>query len=550
VSWANYTFYFNTLQINQMLSQSNDNPDVDSAYFAVQVGGMNQPCPACMPNAGPPGAFLGPVTNFYDPFTGSTQISLYGSMGPQAWGQEAEPNATEQAWSIGPLPIQDTDSVTVLIAVTNLNQNKNPSAGEYIAEGLKIGGDIDAALAAGVSVADPEIGGILALFAGIVESVGEILGWADLLGAPVCAGPVLQEAYNFTGIQLQQACTTPTPVQQTYFTTFIESNLTENAPGSGCNVPNSTLMWAVLCDQSVGEMFPSGPPSAPPPQLRPAPASRAPRDWVSPAAAWGDGSTTADSRVVCYVTATGNGPVEAGNGQAAAESYLGGLIDTLRNEPAAGDLLGASVGAVRAGALSIPQVPQAPPELRTTTLAAMPVTARYAVNLTQAWAPDQDPFNEVSASDLAELPMLVTAFTADVYPSPAGTPEHEVSVAVASPVAQTAPVAPLTTDQAPGLRAEGAESTIQPASVATGVEASASTDAVAETAAAAIASSWAVPPSYAASILPSANDSLQLYANYDPDDTLVGYQLRYTHTDGAGQLTTDVMLGPISEPLQ
>ncbi len=538
MTWANYTFYFNTLQINQMLSQNNDNPDVDSAYFAVQVGGKIQPCPACMPNAGPPGAFLGPVSNFFVPATGETQIYLYGPMGPQAWGQEAEPNPLEQAWSLT-LPIQDTDSLTVVLAVTNLNTNKNPSEGEYIAEGLKIGGDIDAALAAAVSIADPVVGGILAVFAGVVESIGEILGWADLLGKPVCAGPVLQEAYNFTGIQLRQACTTPTPVQSVFYTTFTEADLTESAPAGGCNVPNSGLTWSVLCDQSVDETFPDGPP-VPAAPLRPLPASRSPRDWVSPTIAWGDGSTTADSRVICQVTATGNGPAGAGDSAAAAESYIGGLIHTLKNERATSDMIGTSVATPRAAGLSVQQRPQAPPKLRTTKLAAMPVTARYAVNLTESWTPGQAAFNQVNAADLAELPMLATTFSADVYPTPAGSPNHAAR-AIGEP-----PAAPARTDPVPGLGAKTAAAPTVRAPIAAGGQRGGA-DAVA---AAEVAARWTVPPAYAASILPSASDSLQLYGSYDGDGALIGHQLRYTRTDGEGLLIADVMLGPITEPLQ
>ena len=538
MTWANYTFYFNTLQINQMLSQSNDNPDVDSAYFAVQAGGKMQPCPACMPNAGPPGAFLGPVSNFFDAATGQTQIYLYGPMGPQAWGQEAEPNPLEQAWSLT-LPIQDTDEVTVVLAVTNLNTNKNPSEGEYIAEGLKIGADIDAVLAAAVSIADPVASAIVAAFAGIIGSIGEVLGWADLAGEPVCAGPVLQEAYNFTGIQLRQACTTPTPVQSVFYTTFTEADLTESAPAGGCNVPNSGVTWSVLCDQSVDETFPNGPP-VPAAPLRPLPASRSSRDWVSPTIAWGDGSTTADSRVICHVTATGNGPADAGDSAGAAESYIGGLIHTLQTGRAASDLIGTGVAAPRPAGLSVQQRPQAPPKLRTTKLAAMPVTARYAVNLTESWTPDQAPFNQVNAADLAELPMLATPFSADVYPAPAGSPDHAVR-AVGGP-----PAAPARIDPVPGVVAKTAAVPTVRAPVAAGGQRGGA-DAIA---AAEVVARWTVPPAYAGSILPSANDSLQLYGTYDGDGALTGHQLRYTRTDGEGRLATDVMLGPISEPLQ
>jgi hypothetical protein len=77
----------------------------------------------------------------------------------------------------------------------------------------------------------------------------------------------------------------------------------------------------------------------------------------------------------------------------------------------------------------------------------------------------------------------------------------------------------------------------------------AASEPVAESAAEKIISEWALAPSYAATLLPSATDALQLYGRYLPDGTLAEFQLRYVCTDGAGEIITDVMLGPISEPI-
>jgi hypothetical protein len=97
----------------------------------------------------------------------------------------------------------------------------------------------------------------------------------------------------------------------------------------------------------------------------------------------GDGSTTADSRLVCYITATGNGPSGEAGGELAA-SYVGGLIDTLRRALAAGDLVASTAEQVRSEGLSLATVSEEPPVLRTAVLEAAPVTARYAVSLTEA----------------------------------------------------------------------------------------------------------------------------------------------------------------------
>jgi hypothetical protein len=157
------------------------------------------------------------------------------------------------------------------------------------------------------------------------------------------------------------------------------------------------------------------------------------------------------------------------------------------------------------------------------------MTARYSVKLSEASAPNEGPFIQVEASALAEMPMLAAPFTQNLYADPAD-PIKNSQLAVDEPLTPTAPVASRTTsDRTNKLHVEPLGPT-DPSPVA--------------------AADRLQPPSYAATILLSAKDSLQLYGNYDEDGTLSGYLLRYTHITGAGVPATDVMLRPVSQPIQ
>src|SRR5271166_3249906 len=130
---ADYTFRINRFHCNS--KQSNDNyADNDYVMFSVAVNGQIYTAPACTPPSGDGSPTAGALSIVYN----GDDILL--------WDKQPE----DDTWQIGPITIDDHDSVIVFYTVVNLSY-QDPK--EQPAEILKITGAIVATFGGTVGIA-------------------------------------------------------------------------------------------------------------------------------------------------------------------------------------------------------------------------------------------------------------------------------------------------------------------------------------------------------------------------------------------------------------
>jgi hypothetical protein len=504
--------------------RSNDNyVDKDYVTFAVVLNGQVYSAPAC---TAPAAGYVGLVKNGDD-------IRLWDAT-------PGDTNWPSTNWQVGPITIDDQDEVAVLYTIVNLSYEE---PGKAAAEGLKIEGGIFATaagtlatVAAGIAPSSPTVvGGFAALVVAIVAGIVGIIGAAlaligEIVGAigggrPNCDGAVLvPPVLTFTGAQLEEEINTgvPNPAGVSQFTAnFVNSHLTQPT-SDGCWTPDTDVTWSVLRDIHSQQVFGPTPPQ-PQPVRRMLAASQNPQDWDG---TWGDGKFAQESRIVCIINSSGSGPTGTSPADR-AKSYIAGLQHSLITEPMTGTLLGGPIHAVRSGGLAIAALPPRVSAVAPDTIAQVaPVSARYAADIVEHLGAVAGPIAvQVSAGNLVEIPMLSDSFTSNIYPAESSLTHKTVAVA---PVAQAV---------VPGKTVPRAVDTS--VSARTGVVGA--TTGIAATGEV----SHAVPLSFAATLVATAQVSRELFGEFDQTGKLLGHRLRYVRIDPSGNILTDVMLAPV-----
>jgi hypothetical protein len=189
-------------------------------------------------------------------------------------------------------------------------------------------------------------------------------------------------------------------------------------------------------------------------------------------------------------------------------------------------MLGTPSRAVRPAGLAVATLPPASMTLQGSTATVVPVSARYGASIVEHFGSSAGPVAaQLTVASLVEIPMLAEPFTTAVYAQDVlhtTTGGTITRVVAASSLAAPVPAA-------------GAELIEKGVPVKTPVE---------------IVAAHAAPLSIAATLAADAQVSLELFGAFDPSDKLVGYRLRYTRTDSAGNVLTDVMLAPVQNAPQ
>ena len=516
---ADYTFRINDLLCNQ--KQSNGNyADNDYVLFSVAVNGQVYSAPACTPPANG------------SPTAGSLAIIFNGTDTP-LWGKQPE----DDSWQIGPITIDDQDTVIVFYAITNLSYS-DPAA--QASQSLQIWGAALAglgsllAVAGGIGAAAGStvggfgaipgavvavIGGVISLIGGIFSTIGTVIG--QIAGnRPNCDGLVVTApALGFTGAQLEASVVEGGPGPGQFTQTIVDSNLTSTSP-KGCSTASTNVTWSIL--RNIAGRLTTGGGTPPKMAIRMLAASQEPQDWGGK---WGDGEFWETSRIQCVVTATGKGPSGTAP-QDRVNSYVAGLLHSAQVEPMTVKVLGTPARAVRSSGLAVATLPPASMTLQGSTATVVPVSARYGASIVEHFVSSAGPVAaQLTVANLVEIPMLAEPFTTAVY---------------AQDVLHTTTGGTITKVVAAGslpapVPAAGAKSLKEGVPVKTPVD---------------IVAAQVAPLSIAATLAADAQVSLELFGSFDPSDKLVGYRLRHTRTDSAGNVLTDVMLAPVQNAPQ
>ncbi len=526
---ANYTFFLNNLKINSKMS-NNDYVDKDWLVFSVSVNGRQFLATACSTIAGGEPPQIAAQNPFYvDGYIGLAKngddlllCNQPPSAGPFPSNGEVPP-ATDlvNGWVVGPLTIADDDAVVVTYMITNLSYD-DPS--QMAQDALKYGGAVLAAVGGLLGTATA---GISAIIGGILNGVAQAL--ASVIGSSQnnCNGPVaLSPSLVFTGSQLETMVNTAVPNQQNisqFTTTIVNSGLTQPTQG-GCWIPNTDVTWSILRDIASQQVFGSTPPPVAG-QLKPLGLSLSTQDWEG---TWGDEEFEQNSRILCIIGASGSG-ITGASDEERASSYAAGLIDTFQREAMSASLVGQDPRAARVGALATLSVPAVARSLAPQIDAVMPPTARYSADITEhLGSPDGPIAEQIAANNLVEIPMLALPFTSDVY-APLTPPFAEPGGAtIARPVASEGILANTATLDSVDGSATARENILAPSRPVVGRQ------------------SVLVPLLYAATLVSSADSSLQLYGEIDSTGKITGHRIRYLRANN-NVIVTDVVLTPAQQ---
>ena len=143
-------------------------------------------------------------------------------------------------WQLGPLMVDDGDSVTVSLVVNN---NSHTDAAEQEGEAIKIGTLIVAAVGGYASAASktPALAKLNAAIAGVIGGLGEVLGWIVGESDPNCNGEVLTALFGYGPGELVRRV----PISAT-------NEYTARSPSECGNDPHTTLTFTV----AAGGFFP------------------------------------------------------------------------------------------------------------------------------------------------------------------------------------------------------------------------------------------------------------------------------------------------------
>lgn len=510
---AIYTFFLNTLKINSKASNG-DYVDKDWVIFFATAVGVEQVAPACGAVAGGVASQTAAANPYY--INGYIGLAKNGDQlllcnQPQSAGPflgTVPPgtdlaNANRDGWVVGPMALRDEDSVTIFYVVTNLSYLP-PS--EQLQTALKIGGYVAAAAGAAAS-----LGAVAAGVTAALASIGSLIGGglnailnavSGLVGSDQidCNGPVaISPGLTFTGAELEEMVNTPVPNQQQgvtlFTTTIVNSGLTSPSAG-GCGTPNTDVTWSILRDIIPQRVFPTTP--TPTTNIVAIPASRSVKDWNG---VWGDGQFTNNSRILCGVNASGEG-VAGESSEQLASSYMAGLIDTMEKEPLALSAVGEDPRMKRESALTLKSIPKGTRKIVSGAAAVKPVTARYSAEILERLGSAEGRIVEqLTAANLVEVPMLAPPFAGDIYPPSRPGEAVGVNATLAGP-AKTS-----------------------------------------------VTEQGSLVVAYAATLLVSADISLQLYGLATSENQIVAYRVRYLRRNDDGVTVTDVMLAPVqAEP--
>ena len=508
---ADYTFRLNKFHCNT--KQSNGNyADNDYVFFSVVVNGMTYLAPACTP---PSGNGL-PTAGTLDVVFDGDDVAL--------WDKQPE----DDTWQIGPITIDDQDTVIVLYTITNLSYH-DPAA--QAAESLKIIGATISALGGLVAVvggiiaalSSPTgigvlvgavvaiIGGIIGFVGGVLQTVGEVLG---KLGGdrPNCDGLILTSPpLGFTGAQLETSVATGTDAPGVFSETFLNSHLPSTSP-SGCSEADTDVTWSIL--RNIQGALTSG---TPPKQMsiKMLAASQTPQDWGS---MWGDEILWENSRIQCVITSSGSGPTGA-TAQERANSYAAGLVHSLQTEPMTLTLLSSPAKGIRSSSLAISTLP--PTSVVVGGASVVPVSARYTATITERFGSAEGAvLAQLTSANLIEIPMQTEPFTSDKYEQDtlhtghlplSGIGVRSLGIAEPLPPIKTGGLQPI---PPPGIRL--------PIKITTPQK----------------------PLPIAATLAASAQISLELFGEFDQSNKIIGHRVRYIRSDANGVVRTDVMLAP------